>query len=136
YHILKREVDSNRQLYDTMLGHLKQSAIAATMRASNVRVVDPARIPTRPYKPDPVASSGLGLLAGIFLAIAYIIVCERADCSIQQPGDTPLYLSLPELGVIPIGEADSLARFRAKLHGSNGFADRVELITWQRKPSM
>src|SRR5207253_5187173 len=87
YHILKREVDSNRQLYDTMLGQLKQSAIAATMRASNVRVVDPARIPTRPYKPDPVASSGLGLLAGIFLAIAYIIVCERADCSIQQPGD-------------------------------------------------
>src|SRR5207302_417048 len=69
YHILKREVDSNRQLYDTMLQQLKQSDIAAAMRASNVRVIDPARIPASPYKPDATLSSGLGLLSGVFLVI-------------------------------------------------------------------
>ena len=48
YNILKREVDSDRQLYDAMLQQLKQATIASAMRASNVRVVDPANRPSRP----------------------------------------------------------------------------------------
>jgi polysaccharide biosynthesis transport protein len=119
YRILKREVDSNRQLYDTMLQQLKQSDIAAAMRASNVRVIDAARIPARPYKPDAPLNAGLGLLTGVALGIGFVVLRERGDRSIQQPGDTPLYLNLPELGVIPSTRGD-----------------RVELITWRQKPSL
>ena len=139
YRILKREVDSNRQLYDTMLQQLKQSDIAAAMRASNVRVIDPARIPARPYKPDALLSSGLGLLAGVFLGIAFIVLRQRADRSLQQPGDAFLYLNLPELGVIPSGArpaARQLKRIRARLRHGRQVEDRVELITWQQKPSL
>jgi capsular exopolysaccharide synthesis family protein len=110
YNILKREVDSNRSLYDTMLQQLKQSTIAAAMRASNIRVVDPAKIPSRPYKPDMPVSTGLGLLTGIFLGAAFIIMRERADRSIQQPGDTPFYLNIPELGIIPAGASDPITK--------------------------
>ena len=82
YHILKREVESNRQLYDTLLQQLKQSAVAAAMHANNVRVVDPATIPSRPYKPDALVSSGLGLLTGIFAAVAFAIGSSPArPCS-------------------------------------------------------
>src|SRR5262249_6783569 len=119
YRILKREVDSNRQLYDTMLQQLKQSDIAAAARTSNVRVIDPARIPARPYKPDAPLSAGLGLLTGVFLGIAFLVLRARCDRSIQQPGDTPLHLNLPELGVIPSARGD-----------------RVEMITWREKPSL
>ncbi|MBV9404990.1 MAG: GumC family protein, partial [Acidobacteriaceae bacterium] len=101
YNILKREVDSNRQLYDAMLQQLKASTIASAMRASNVRVVDPANIPKRPYKPAVMRSAGLGLLTGVFLGAAFIFMRERADRTIQQPGDLNLYLNVPELGVIP-----------------------------------
>jgi len=45
YDILKREVDNNRQLYDSMLQHVKEAGIASALHASNVRVVDPARPP-------------------------------------------------------------------------------------------
>ena len=45
YNILKREVDNNRQLYDSMLQHVKEAGIASALHASNVRVVDPARPP-------------------------------------------------------------------------------------------
>jgi polysaccharide biosynthesis transport protein len=101
YNILKREADSDRQLYDSMLQQLKQSTIAAAMRASNIRVLDAAKIPSHPYKPDPPQSAGLGLLAGVFLGAVFIISRDRTDRTIQQPGDSPFFLSLPELGAIP-----------------------------------
>ncbi len=101
YNILKREVDTNRQLYDSMLQRVKEANIASAMRASNVRVVDLARVPSRPYKPRTPLNTGVGLLTGVFLGIAIILTTERADRSIRQPGDLSLFLRLPELGVIP-----------------------------------
>jgi polysaccharide biosynthesis transport protein len=148
YNIMKREVDSNRMLYDTMLQQLKQSTIAAAMRASNIRVVDTAKAPTRPYKPNMPVSSGLGLFTGLFLGVAFVIMRERADRSIQQPGDSPFYLNIPELGIIPSGFSDRasvrvVVRLKPKVVPASAMVEapsaleqRVELVTWQRKPSM
>ena len=149
YKILKREADSNRQLYDSMLQQLKESTIASAMRATNVRVVDAAKIPVRPYTPDPRQSAGLGLLAGIFFGAAVIVMRERADRTIQQPGDSTFYLNLPELGIIPFAKADNawrqITNAGASLTGAAASpsseprpaaAAKVELVTWQRKPSM
>ena len=43
YQLLSHEVDSNRQLYDSMLQRVKQTRIDAALKASNVRKVDPAQ---------------------------------------------------------------------------------------------
>ena len=131
YNILKREVDSNRQLYDSMLAQLKQSSIASAMRASNIRVVDTAKIAVRPYKPDRQQSTGIGALAGVFLGAAFIIMRSRADTSIQQPGETSALTNMPELAIIPAGKAD---RLKSLLPQGN-LQDRLELEAWQRKPS-
>src|ERR1019366_5970054 len=147
YNIIKREVDSNRQLYDSMLQQLKQASLASALRASNIRVVDPAKVPKRPYKPDVLLSSGLGLLSGLFLGAAFVVMRERADRSIQDPGETALYLNLPELGIIPCEAKGPRVRIRvvAKKELTEGKAkeesvpatlQRVELATWQRKPSV
>jgi capsular exopolysaccharide synthesis family protein len=152
YKILKREADSNRQLYDSMLQQLKESTIASAMRASNVHVVDPAEAPQRPYKPKPVQSAGMGLLLGIFLGAAFIVMRESADRTIQQPGDCPLYLNLPELGIIPSGKNENRKKLQAQpralaaaagsssvalaIPGQISQADKVELMTWNRKPSL
>jgi len=101
YNIMKREVDTNRQLYDAMLQRVKEANIASAMRASNVRVVDLARAPSRPYMPRTALNTLMGLLTGVFLGIAIILTRERADRSIRKPGDLNVYLRLPELGVIP-----------------------------------
>jgi polysaccharide biosynthesis transport protein len=135
YNILKREADSNRQLYDAMLQQLKESTIASAMRASNVRVVDPAKVPKTPYKPNASQSAGLGLLSGMLIGAAFIVMRERADRTIQKPGDTPLYLQLPELGIIPSGKSSGLRNPLAAIPSGSKGADQVELVTWHRKPS-
>jgi polysaccharide biosynthesis transport protein len=139
YNILKREADSNRQLYDAMLQQLKESTIASAMRASNIRIVDEAKVPLHPYKPNAPQSAGLGLLVGTFLGAAFIIMRERADRTIQQPGELSLYLNVPELGIIPSEIAHKSRLFGAHIPAEQSLdtlSDRVELVTWKRKPSM
>ncbi len=60
YDVMKHEVESNRQLYDAMLQQLKQATLASALRASNIRVVDPAKLPKRPYKPEYSRQHGAG----------------------------------------------------------------------------
>jgi succinoglycan biosynthesis transport protein ExoP len=113
YNILKREVDSSRTLYESMLGRVKESGIAAAMRASNIRVVDDALPPTAPYKPSFPRNAALGLFGGLFLGAAVLIVRDRCDRTIRNPEDASLYLGVSELGVIP-------AASHARRHSSYG----------------
>src|SRR5207237_1216920 len=45
YNVLKREVETNRNLYETALQKVKEAGIAAAIRASNIRVISPAKPP-------------------------------------------------------------------------------------------
>ena len=114
YNIYKREVKTNRQLYDNLLQRVKEAGVAAAMRASNIRVVDPAKPPRRPHKPNHALNSALGLLGGIFLGVAFVFVSERADRTLKQPGDATNYLRVPELGVIPASVADAVQRSKGE----------------------
>jgi capsular exopolysaccharide synthesis family protein len=101
YAILRREVDSNQQLLDAMLQRIKEAGVSAALRESNVNVLDAAKIPRIPYKPAVVADVGVGLFAGLFLGVAVAVVRERSDRSFRGPGQTALWLNIPELGIIP-----------------------------------
>ena len=145
YDILKREVDNNRQLYDSMLQHVKEAGVASALHASNARVIDPARAPLGPHKPILVLNSALGLLSGGFFGIVLIVLRERADRSIQGPGEAALYLDVPELGVIPSASA-ALSQSSAYYRHARGAETKetekenrkipVELATWKRRSSV
>jgi capsular exopolysaccharide synthesis family protein len=123
YNILKREVDSNRQLYDAMLQRVKESSIASAMRASNVRIVDTAEPPRLPYKPSMSMNSALGLFTGLFVGVAFVIMRQRADSSLQNPGETRFWLNVRELGVVPRATQKDQLRFRpfhSNRHKSQG----------------
>ena len=103
------------------------------------------RKPTRPYKPVLVLNSALGLLAGAFFGFVFVVMRERADRSIHSPGETALYLDIPELGVIPSATREESRRFgyyhKRKVIEGLGLKDdqasrQVELITSQKKPSV
>jgi capsular exopolysaccharide synthesis family protein len=101
YNILKRDVESNRQLYDNMLQQMKQATIAAAVHVSNVRVVDKATVPNRPVSPDFRINSVLGCLAGLFVSMFTVILRDQTDRSFRQPEDIKAWTDLPVLGTIP-----------------------------------
>ena len=81
YNILQRETESTRQLYESMLQHVKESSIASAMHASNVRVVYAAKVPSAPYKPNLYMNGLGGLMGGLFLGVVFVMMRERADRS-------------------------------------------------------
>jgi succinoglycan biosynthesis transport protein ExoP len=110
YNILKRDMDSNRQSYEAMLQRVRESTVASAMKASNVRIIDPARIPETPYKPSFRINGAVGLLAGIMLSIVFIIKREQGNPTVHEPGDASLLLGVPELGVVSTASAQGAAR--------------------------
>jgi capsular exopolysaccharide synthesis family protein len=148
YNILKRDVDSNRLLYDTMLQQMKQSTVAAALRASNVRVVDAADVPDIPIFPNFKLNAVAGMFAGAFLSAIVVIVREQMDQTLQKPGDIKQWVNLPELGTIP----DASFSGKRALSGKKGKDPAVEppkrpllsasapnlaeLIAWQNHPSL
>jgi polysaccharide biosynthesis transport protein len=144
YNILKGEADTNRQLYDSMLQNVQEAGMTSALGASNIRVVDSAEPPTRPYKPSVVLNSALGLLAGAFFGVVFVVVQERADRTIHGPGDTTIYLDVPELGTIPSAKVERSQLSAYYQNGKDlktkklesGEPWRVELVTSKRKPSL
>ena len=72
YNILKREADTNRQLYDSLLQRYKEVGVAGDVRANNVSIIDRAQIAWR-VKPNLFTNLALGVLLGGLLG-AYIYI--------------------------------------------------------------
>ncbi len=101
YNLLRREVDSTRQLYESLLQRVKEAGVASALRASNVRIVEPASPPTAPYRPKLPLNAAFGLVGGLAAGFGLAIMRERSARSILEPGDAQQFLNVCELGVIP-----------------------------------
>jgi polysaccharide biosynthesis transport protein len=104
YNILKREVDTNRALYDGLLQRYKEVDIAGGVGANNVFVVEKAALPGSPSSPQLaralMISLGLGAVAGF--GAAYLL--ERLDDTVRTSEDLERVTGLTTLGIIPKSE--------------------------------
>ena len=101
YGILKREVDTNRQLYNTLMQRAAQAKVASALRASGARLVDPASVPARPSRPNRLLNLLWGASAGLLLGLVFVTARDRADRRIHQPHHLAFHLPVPQLGSIP-----------------------------------
>jgi capsular exopolysaccharide synthesis family protein len=105
YNILKREVETNKQLYEGLLQRLKEAGVSAGMNASNIRVVDAAVSPTRPVRPRPILNLSLALLLGLCLGVSTAFLQEHLDNTLKNSADVERILRVPALALIPSRES-------------------------------
>ena len=126
YNILKKDVDANRDIYQSMLQRVKEASIVAALKSSDVRVVSPATPPASAYLPSLPLNLALGFLLGLVFATFYILVVERNDASLRSPGQSVKHLNVPELAVIPsarIGNSERIPLTLRNLNGAGAAAD-------------
>lgn len=102
YNILRREVDTNKELYEGLLQQLKEAGISGGLSWSNIRLADSAEVPRRPSYPRRSLALVVALALGLFLGVAWALLAEAMDDTFGSTEEVSQALRLPALGVIPI----------------------------------
>jgi polysaccharide biosynthesis transport protein len=117
FNILKREADTNRQLYDGLLQRLKEVSVAGGVGANNIMVVDKADIPNGRFKPNIKLNLLIGLLLGTLAGVGLAFFIEHLDDTFKSGDDIERTLGLPLLGIIPeVEEVTSIADTLAQIN--------------------
>jgi polysaccharide biosynthesis transport protein len=101
YNILKREVDTNRSLYDGLLQRYKEVDVAGGVAANNVFLVDKATLPGGPSSPNLSRALMIWFVLGLFAAGGFALLLERLDDTLRSPEDVERALGYATLGIIP-----------------------------------
>jgi capsular exopolysaccharide synthesis family protein len=131
YNILKREAEANKTLYDGLMTKFKETAISQSLRSSNIRVVDPAMIPSTPARPAKTRNVTLAFLVGLVGGIGLALLREYLDNTVKTPDDVETLARLPSLAVVPqFAGLNGNAKKQGLLNGfaANGHEKRIELV--------
>ena len=100
FNSLKRDVESDRRMYEVLLQRQKETDIESKQTDSNVRIVDAAEVPIAHVKPNIslniALSFGLGTFFGIFLAF----FLESLDRTLRSEDDVEGQIPFLNLGAI------------------------------------
>jgi succinoglycan biosynthesis transport protein ExoP len=136
YSVLKRDAEANRQLYQDLLQRLKEAGVSAGLRSSNIRVVDVARTPTNPIKPNVPRNIELGILLGLACGLGLAFVLENLDTSIRTLEEISTISALPALGIIPqFATNGSLRKRLTAVSMETEKSELTALITYARPRS-
>jgi capsular exopolysaccharide synthesis family protein len=122
YSLLRRDVDTSRELYTALLTRLKETQISSALLTSNISVVDRAEIPRGPSKPrrglSLLIASAIGLFGGIGLAFFF----EYLDTNLKDAREVEAVLGVPTIGLVPAHASlgGRRARRRRQLAEANG----------------
>ena len=106
YSLLKRDAETNRQLYEGLLQKLKEAGVSAGLRSSNIQIVDVAQVPGRPSEPNIPLNLALAALSGLVGGVVLAFLQERLDRTVRNAGQIQLLSSLPQLAIIPLESAE------------------------------
>jgi len=101
YNIYKREVDTNRQLYDGLLQRYKEVGLAGGVTSNNISIVDQATNGGK-FKPDLKSNLRWGALLGLLFGVLLALGIEHLDDTLKVPEDLEKHLGIAVLGVIPL----------------------------------
>lgn len=104
--ILRREVDTNRALYDALLQRYKGVSATAGASSNNVSIIDRADPPIKPVSPRLLLNLALALFAGMLIGVGYVVLREHFDDAIRTADDIESELGLSMIGLVPMLNTD------------------------------
>jgi len=132
---LQRNADAARQLYETVLTRVKETAAQQAISQADSRIDTPASPPSTPSFPIPMLMIPLGLLIGLGLGVGVAALLELWNVRVNSIDDVEGLLNLPFLGAIPT-VVSSIDKPKSKnpidaviLHPLSGFAEAFRGIS-------
>ena len=125
YQVARQEATQSRNLYENLVSRMKEADVVAGMRSSNITLVDPARVPARPAKPNVLIYAAGSIAGGLLLGICGALFRDATDTRIQELGEMELLFGEAHRRLVALPRCESRTE-------APGF--RSELQDW-RPPS-
>jgi polysaccharide chain length determinant protein (PEP-CTERM system associated) len=128
---LTRDYTTLQTLYSNLLSKKEESKIAANLERRQIgeqfKLLDPARMPEKPFSPNRELITLFGLVAGLGVGLGLVALLEYRDVSLKTDDEVASVLSLPVLAVVPLMQSDGERRrmFRRKLFIGVGLGSTV-----------
>jgi succinoglycan biosynthesis transport protein ExoP len=138
YAFLERDVDTNRQLYESVLKAVKDIGELAETQTSNVSIIDHAEPPRSPSSPRPIRTLVMAFAMSLATALALAFLADYLDDSVRTPLESERLLGLPTLVAVPRFDQrtlrdESLKRLASKVDDERSVT--TEVATVQSKTS-
>lgn len=103
YELARQEADASRELYQSLLGKLKEAGVLEGLRATNLTVVNAGMVPptNRPHSPNVPLCFAASLAGGLLLGCAGALVREATDSSVHSIDELERRLGVSVAGIIP-----------------------------------
>jgi capsular exopolysaccharide synthesis family protein len=102
YNLLKKEAQTNTDLYNTLYSKVKEAGIAAASKSSNLLVVDQARVLHKPTRPNRILNLAVGFLAALLGGVAIAFLREQVDNRIFTPEDVRQWIGTSNISIVPL----------------------------------
>lgn len=127
---LQRDVDSNRDVYNTFMTKLRETMATADLVSGNARVVDPAIAPLFPTTPRKAILVVLAALLSLIAGCAIALLREAWNNSFKNSADVERNLHLPVLSVVPMLKRRNRSRIHRQFERNDdaAFAEAVRTL--------
>ncbi len=132
---LKREVETNRQLYEGLLEKLKEAGVSAALKTNNFRVLDKATPPSGPIEPNIPRNLMFAAVLGLASGVGLAFLLEGMDATVRTTEQAQAISGLPSLGMIPLGSRSAREGPNPKRLVIASSKEAVELVTQVRPQS-
>lgn len=135
YSILKRDLDSYRQLYEGLMEKMKEAGVSAGLKSNNFRIVDVARVPTYPIEPNIPRNLAFAFMLGLTSGVGLAFILEGLDNTVRTTEQAQQISGLAPLGMIPMGSRMTREGPNPKRLVIATSKEAVELVTQVRPQS-
>lgn len=104
YEIVRQEALQSRNLYENLLRRLKEADLLAGLRSSKITLVDPARVPAKPAKPNVLLFLTASAMGGLLIGVCGALVRDATNTKIRDPFELDAYFGEIPLGILPYHE--------------------------------
>ena len=110
YDELRRQVDSDKLLYESVLTRAKETKVGEAIENSNIRIVQDPLVPKNPSKPRKPLILAVSCAIGLMSGLAIIILQQAFDTSLRSLDQAEAALDLASLAAVPEIESKKLLK--------------------------
>jgi capsular exopolysaccharide synthesis family protein len=110
YNALKKRVQAQTELYNSLYARIKEAGITAASNFNNVHVIDRARALDTPSRPRTMLNLTFGLFAGLFGGAVVAFIKQALDQRIYCAKDIRCSTGVGTVSVLPVIGRDSVGR--------------------------